>query len=47
MNENAINELNELIRRLPIFDKLSKNAAKKILEKSRVIELPKGWTFKP
>lgn len=45
INEISVSEQIEEIQKLPVFRYTSKNNAKRMMKHSRVIELPKGWTY--
>lgn len=44
-NENAILDLVDIILEMPAFQHASKNNAKKIIRKSKLIKVPKDWTY--
>jgi hypothetical protein len=44
-NENAILDLVDVFLKMPAFQYASKNNTKKMIRKSRLIAVPKDWTY--
>jgi hypothetical protein len=44
-NENAILDLVDVFLKMPAFQYASKNNTKKMIRKSRLIKVPKDWTY--